>query len=256
MADTLAVSPLRRLEEAGFNAWPALQTILLDGWVLRLADGYTKRANSANPTYPSLDDDLARKVAQVEAIYRERGLPPIFRLTSFAGPPGLDEMLAARGYLHLDPTLVMTRSLADPLPVPRPSDDVRGLPLDEWLDHYLAVRGPILTPRSTHEAMLRLMGSGARFSVVALPGVAAPVACGLAVIDGELAGLFDIVTAADARNRGHGRALVIGMLRDAADQGATTAYLQVTEANEPACHLYRALGFADAYQYWYRVGTP
>ena len=67
-------SPLRRIEEAGFNAWPALQTNLLDGWVLRFADGYTKRANSINPTYPSDRDDLADHVSRCEAIYRERRL--------------------------------------------------------------------------------------------------------------------------------------------------------------------------------------
>jgi ribosomal protein S18 acetylase RimI-like enzyme len=247
---------LRRFEEAGFNAWPALQTRLLDGWVIRLAGGYTKRANSVNPTYPSFDGDLRAKVVQSESIYRARGLPPIFRLTSFGCPPGLDELLAGRGYRHLDPTLVMTRSLTDPLPVPRAVGELRTLPLAEWLAGYVAASDDPLPRQQTHAAMLDQIGSGAVFGALVVRDAPDPVAYGLAVVDGDLVGLFDIVTPAARRNRGYGGALVTGLVRHAADRGATTAYLQVTEANAAAQRLYRALGFSDAYRYWYRIAPP
>lgn len=144
---------LRRLEEAGFNAWPALQTVLLDGWVLRFAGGYTKRANSINPTYPGENGDLAAKVDTCEAIYAGRDQPAIFRLTSFGVPAGLDDLLADRGYTVIDQTLVLRRSLADARSLT--GADVRDTPLEEWLDRYVALSGAALDKRDTHAAMLR-----------------------------------------------------------------------------------------------------
>jgi ribosomal protein S18 acetylase RimI-like enzyme len=45
------------------------------------------------------------------------------------------------------------------------------------------------------------------------------------------------------RRRGLGRALMAGLLRLAAEHGATTAWLEVAESNEPALRLYDGLGF-------------
>jgi hypothetical protein len=50
------------MEELSLNAWPAHQTLLYDGWVIRFANGYTKRANSVNPLYLSTID-LDEKIA-------------------------------------------------------------------------------------------------------------------------------------------------------------------------------------------------
>ena len=43
---------IRLLEELSLSALPALETTFLDGWVLRLSDNFTRRANSINPLYP------------------------------------------------------------------------------------------------------------------------------------------------------------------------------------------------------------
>jgi ribosomal protein S18 acetylase RimI-like enzyme len=81
----------------------------------------------------------------------------------------------------------------------------------------------------------------------------AHVACGLAVLDHDLVGLFDLVTDGRYRRRGYGAALVAGLLGWGLAHGAQRAYLQVARTNTAACALYRKLGFSEAYSYWYRV---
>jgi GNAT superfamily N-acetyltransferase len=237
------------LEEAAMNAWPALETYLLDGWVLRFANGYTKRANSVNPTYPSESDDLDAKIAACEAIYGHRGLPTIFRLTSFGAPPSLDETLAGRGYRVLDPTLVMARDCSEPGAPP-----LRTHALEEWLAIYSRFAGVALDAHGNHAAMLAKIPGTPSFATLESDG--RPVAAGLLVPDAECAGLFDIVCDPALLRQGNGRRLTQGLLTLAARSGAVSAYLQVTETNLPARHLYESLGFAPRYRYWYRIAPP
>ena len=102
---------IRQIEEAGLNAWPSHQQVLYDGWLLRFADGYTKRANSVNPVYKS-PLGIDEKIEACEGFYRKMGLPPVFRLTPLA-QEALDPSLAARGYRVLHPTRVLTLDLKD-----------------------------------------------------------------------------------------------------------------------------------------------
>ena len=62
------------------NAWPAPATLLIDDWVVRFANGYSGRANSASPTVAGaeMDDET---LALIEELYRADGLPPCVRLT-------------------------------------------------------------------------------------------------------------------------------------------------------------------------------
>lgn len=244
---------LRRIEEAAMNAWPALQTVLFDGWVLRFAGGYTKRANSVNPTYPSTCGDLEDNVVNCEQVYERFGLPSIFRLTSFGAPAGLDQLLEERGYRFFDRSLVLQRSLPEPLPELREGLSLRDSDVDEWLDRYVALSGSALDKRDAHLAILRRIPGDARFATLWDERIGAPVACGLAVAEQGLVGLYDVVTDREQRNRGFGSALVTSLLNWSIDQGARDAYLQVVAANDPAVALYRKLGFREAYHYWYRM---
>src|SRR6478672_4265852 len=100
------------LEERALNAWPALQTVHYDGWVLRFAAGYTRRANSVQPLYPGALPP-AEKIAYCAAVYAGRGQPPIYKLTPAAQPAVLDQALADLGYRQEALTSVQTCALAE-----------------------------------------------------------------------------------------------------------------------------------------------
>src|SRR4030042_4455225 len=76
---------IRLIEEISVNAWPALQTSLYDGWVLRFAGGFSRRSNSILPLYPS-QKEIIQKIRMCESLYRERGLPVVFKITPASDP--------------------------------------------------------------------------------------------------------------------------------------------------------------------------
>lgn len=242
---------VRRIEEAALNAWPALQQVLYDGWILRFSLGHTKRANSVNPVYSS-SLAPAEKIAFCEEAYAGQELPPIFRLTPLADPPDLDHLLIQRGYRIIDPTLVLFRELENATPTGEPPADLHDSPLDEWLAAYCHLRRAPLAQHHTHRAMLAAIPGQRFFATLAEDGQI--VACGLAVLENGTAGLFDVITEPEQRNRGYGTRLVDGLITWAQHHGARQVYLQVEEANAPARHVYEAkCGFWRLYGYRYYV---
>lgn len=239
-----------------------MQQVLLDGWLLRFAQGFTKRANSVVPLYPGEqppdEQPLADKVRFCENLYARERLKTIFRLTSIGGGhAALDDFLASRGYRQQDATDVLTRSLDRPAPglqATAPSSmqpRLCLLPIERWLDVYGDLTGMPPTARALHGAILRGIPLPCAYAVI---GTAeAPLACGLAVLEQDLVGLFDVVTHPGARRAGHGTELVEGLLSWARDNGARRAYLQMVSANQAARALYDRLGFATLYHYWYRI---
>ena len=99
------------LESKAFRAWPALETRMIDGWIQRFADGYTKRANSINAL--GKDAVFTQEIKNaLEAAYLERGLLPVWRLTPLA-PPETDRALAAAGYRRIDESHVQLAPLGE-----------------------------------------------------------------------------------------------------------------------------------------------
>ncbi|NJL19946.1 MAG: hypothetical protein HC895_02610 [Leptolyngbyaceae cyanobacterium SM1_3_5] len=101
---------IRRIEERSLNAWAAPRSLLLDGWILRFASGYTKRANSVSVLYEG-DRSLVEKIELCQQIYAQQNLPPIFRLSPLA-PIELDDKLTELGFTQSDFTSIQTRDLS------------------------------------------------------------------------------------------------------------------------------------------------
>jgi ribosomal protein S18 acetylase RimI-like enzyme len=240
----------KRIEEVSLNAWPALQHVFFDGWILRFAKGYTKRANSINPLFDSRLD-IAEKVVRCERLYAERGLPPVFRLTPFVLPPDLDQFLDRRHYKRIDQTHVQHFELKGQGIAVDSSVKLHDETLDDWLEIFCRLSGVPVARHQAHKEILQAIPSGRLLAV--LTDSSQIVACGLGVLEHDYFGLFDLVTDSQERNKGYGAKLVFCMLRWAQEHGATHVYLQVMSSNTPARHLYAKLGFQDVYQYWYRV---
>ncbi|SFE99178.1 Ribosomal protein S18 acetylase RimI [Paenibacillus catalpae] len=241
----------QQIEELSLNAWPSLQTVVYDGWLLRFAEGYTKRSNCVMPLYES-HGVVSEKIRYCEELYAKRGLDSIFKITPFASPAHLDSALDELGYRIVDPVYVKTAALAD---LPEPSAHI-AYQLDEqlnerWLDEFTQMMPLSGMQRETTIKMLT--GSPLRQCFVTIYEDGAPAACGIGVIEHGYIGLYDIVTSERFRNRGLGYQMLLHIFRWGVRNGANQAYLLVVQENKPANRLYDKFGFETQYEYWYRV---
>ncbi len=241
---------IRHLEELSLNALPALQTAYLDGWVMRFAGGYTKRANCVNPLYTSATD-LDQKITYCESMYAVRKQPTVFKMTSLVEPHDLDNELKRSGYREEPGASVQILAL-NRLDRPNVGRVILSANANEqWLTAYFRLNNVQEKYIPVMRHMLQHIAPQKCLAAVYIDGQIASV--GLGVIDRGFLGLFDIVTEPSMRKHGYGNQLMLYLLNWGKANGAEYAYLQVMMSNSPALNLYEKLGFQEAYRYWYRV---
>jgi N-acetylglutamate synthase len=197
MSNQPTSTPLvRAVEERAFNAWPALQTLVMDGWLLRFADGYTKRANSINAWQPTAP--LEAILDHAAPLYAARGLPIVVRLSPLASGAD-DAALARRGYAKLDETIVMTACLSRERRNVSPHFFIDSAPSQAWLEGFARANGVSAARRTVHDRMVGVISPPVAFARLELDET--PVAWGLAACERGIAGLFDIVTATQPGGR-------------------------------------------------------
>lgn len=240
---------VRRLEAAGFRAWPAASVKYDGAWTVRLTPGQaSKRLNSVNPLDPGDTRDIAARVERLAQHMRGLDVRPCFRLTPLA-PVELDQHLERLGWKRFEESIVMTCDLQ--------KLDLAGAgdltPLDDmelFADASFAIHERALQQRSSFLELLGRIRPVKGMFVRCSDGEA--VANALCVCDGPMAGLFDVGTLSSARRRGHGQALIASVLKWAKGEGAKTAWLQIDAENAAGIALYEAFGFQEAYRYAYR----
>lgn len=243
MTRCAAVPGPRDLDGLVAAAWPARSVQDIGGWLLRHADGVTKRANSVLPLDAPRDLDAA--LARAELFYGERGLPTVFSLSERARPEGLGAVLEARGYEVVDPTLAMAADLAGPYE--RDGVEIADEPSPGWLDVWWSVDG-----RYGHQLPVATeILTGVPAGYASLDGVAV----GRGVPQGEWLGIYAMAVAPEARRHGLGRRVLRALLGWGREQGCERAYLVVVERNAAARAMYAAEGFAESGGYHYRVKT-
>jgi ribosomal protein S18 acetylase RimI-like enzyme len=235
------------LEELNFNAWPALQTIHYDGWLLRRSGGQSRRVNSVNVVTHGLIS-LEEKVLHCEAHFDRWKQRSVFRITPLSDPD-LDGMLADRGYSIETTSLVQT---AETRAYPRDvSVKISDRHDPAWASASARLRG-------LDESETNILAS--QHAAIATPSLWASIledgACagvGVAAVERGWAGIHGIYVSKDFRRSGLARRISEALIGEVFRTGVLHAWLQVDMANAAALPLYASLGFQTAYRYHHRV---
>ncbi|MBT2376357.1 N-acetyltransferase [Streptomyces sp. ISL-111] len=228
------------------RAWQPVESEPLGDWRLRAAGGFTRRANSALPLGdPGLP--LGEALGRVERWYEGRGLPPYIQTAT--GAEGTQEALCAElerhGWRREVTAEVRIAALA---PVGDLDADVSAVrlsrePDETWLSRYQRFSAP-----GPH--VLRVLGGGPSvWFATAAGGSEASAAVGRCVVDGRWAGFMAVEVAPEHRRRGLATSVMAALARQALEEGASAAWLQVEEDNEGARALYDGMGFAAHHRY-------
>ncbi|MFY1654745.1 GNAT family N-acetyltransferase [Solwaraspora sp. WMMB762] len=259
------------LERAANQTWAAPVQQRLGDWLLRAADGWTGRANSALP----LGDPGCPLPAAVDAVtawYAERGLPAQVNVPLPAAAEVAGE-LARRGWRSGPLVLVQTVPLADLLArTAGPGEDPAGgspdgspggaggspdggptvrldhAPSPEWLA-LVAARKSAGDPLPAAARRLLTDAPQVRFAHLYADGQLVAIARGAVDADHRWCQIALLEVQPAARRRGHATRVLRAVGRWAADElAAPTAFLQVEQHN-PATALYARLGFTTHHVY-------
>jgi ribosomal protein S18 acetylase RimI-like enzyme len=232
------------VEELAARAWPAAETLRVDGWLLRHTPSLTRRrSNSALPL-----GDGSGDLAVVEVFYASRAARARVQVSPAEARADLDAELARRGWSRNAPTDVLVADVDAVLERTKPG----AVGLSEQSDPAWVAAWAACEERPDADEHARVVLAGIE-PASAYARTADDLGVGLAVCERGWAGLFCVATAAGARRRGIAGHVVHALARWAAGLGANGLYLQVDADNAPAQALYARAGFRRAHGYHYRV---
>jgi N-acetylglutamate synthase len=217
------------------------------GWLLAFNSGTVSRARSAVPlSHVPVETAMIDKI---EARYRARGLPAMFRLAREACFDNLRQDLARRGYQTGRPMLVQVGSVQAMRNVCAATPaETADLPDAEWAALFLAEGFDPVDGVSRVRALGR-----ARNSVFAsIRENGKTVAAGAGAFSHGWSSVHGMRTDQAFRGRGLAGRVLAGIAAVAAQRGIERVFLQVEDTNNSGLALYRRAGFKTvwSYDYW------
>lgn len=235
------------LERATLAAVPPEAQEEIGAWVAGFDRGTVGRAHSAAPLQHAAASEA--DVPEIEARYRARGLPPVFRVAAVPALAGLERLLAKRGYAASKPTLVQTGESESLASLPhRHAVAITTTPGEDWSQVFLGEGFDPVDGASRLAILGRARDSV--FAGITIDGRIAAV--GSACFSQGWCGVHGMRTLPAFRGQGLACSILAAFGREAAARGIARAFLQVEAGNMPAQSLYRRAGLATswAYAYW------
>ncbi|MEX0169238.1 GNAT family N-acetyltransferase [Streptomyces sp. LMG1-1-1.1] len=234
------------LARATARAWQPVESEPLGEWTLRASAGFTRRANSALPLGdPGLPPAEALK--RVRDWYAARSLPAYVQAAT--GAEGTQELLCAaldrHGWRREVSAEVRIAALA---PIGDLDADVSAVRLSRTVDD--AWLGAYRRSGEASPAVRTVLASGPSVWFASVAGTGGvPAAIGRCVVDGRWAGFMAVEVDPAHRRRGLATSVMTALARQALDEGASAAWLQVEADNDSARALYDGMGFAAHHHY-------
>lgn len=196
--------------------------------------------SSATANTPVTVTEIDEAETQMHAL----GQTPLFMIRD--GDAALDALLADRRYVIVDPVIVYLAPLAEVAASVKPATAIPTWP-------PLALQREIWADAGIGPARLAVMErvDAPKTAILGRDGDT-PAGTAFAAIDGDIAMLHAIEVAPEARRKGVATRMLRGAANWAAPRGAAWLTVVVTDANDPAKALYRALGMTPCARYHYR----
>lgn len=209
-------------QQRAFALFPDLETAPLGQWTLRSSASHpARRGNSVLALGPAtLAEPLETTVQSITDWYTERGKRPICAVL----PDSEEHQLFARsGWIPESDEPDTQFLIASVAHIQRTKLSSDGVELEE--------------------------SDGLALAHLAVDDVV--VASGIAAYADDWVGFRSIEVAPSHRRQGHATAIMAALVEWGAEQGASTAYLQVLGDNDPALSLYGRLSFSVHHTYRY-----
>ncbi len=235
-----------QLEERLIHVWPSVSMLMMEGWAVRFANGYSSRANSASALVRGAKLTDGTRV-EIERRYIDAGLKPHMRLTPVADT-SVESALLANGYRKKDGAQSMITALsAHHVAASDPRVVISTTATEAWLEGVCRSQTPEKRSTAHLSAIVSRIKVPAAFATLQYVGY--PAAFGLAALDRGWAEIGCVMVDEALRGQGFGRSIMKSLTAWATARGAHSAFLQVDVVNANAIKLYENLGFAAAYTY-------